>query len=166
MQAQRDALQQQQDLLQQLQHLQNGRQPPPNQAAAAGTQQAALSWRGPAANASSYGAVGAAASATSAAAAGVGDAVKFSQALTAAEADRRAALKQAAAAHGESQQLRQQLHQQEQELHHLRRYVGNCTRLLIEQPQRARLLVFQQEDAGKSWACGMPVNAHMLLSCI
>lgn len=165
MQAQRDALQQQQDLLQQLEHLQNGRQPPPNQAAAAGTQQAALSWRGPAANASSYGAVGAAASATSAAA-GVGDAVKFSQALTAAEADRRAALKQAAAAHGESQQLRQQLHQQEQELHHLRRYVGNCTRLLIEQPQRARLLVFQQEDAGKSWACGMPVNAHMLLSCI
>jgi hypothetical protein len=118
-QAQRDALKQQQDLLQQL-HFQHGQQPPVNHTtAAAAAQQAALSWRSPAEDAASYAAIRAA-SATSAAA-GVGDAVKFSQALTAAEADRRAALKQAAAAQGESQQLRQQLEQQEQELHHLRK---------------------------------------------
>jgi hypothetical protein len=121
-QAQRDALKQQQELLQQLQHYQHGRQPPTNQPAAAAVQQASLGRHSFAGGVSAYGAVGAVAPTTSTAAAtGVGDAVKFSRALTAAEADRRAALKQAAAAQGETWQLRQQLEQQEQELHHLRR---------------------------------------------
>jgi hypothetical protein len=115
-QAQRDALKQQQELLQQLQHFQHGRQPPTNQPAAA------LSWHNLAGDTSAHGAAGAVAPVTPAAATGVGDAVKFSKALTAAESDRRAALKQAAAAQGETRQLRQQLEQQEQELHHLRRW--------------------------------------------
>jgi hypothetical protein len=121
--------------LQQLQHYQHGRQPPTNQpAATAAMQQASLSRHSFAGDVSAYGAVGAVApiTSTAAAATGVGDAVKFSRALTAAEADRRAALKQAAAAQGETRQLRQQLDQQDQELHHLRRC--GCDRLTCKLP--------------------------------
>jgi hypothetical protein len=122
-QAQRDALKQQQHLLQ---LLQNGQQLPHIQPPSApATQQAPINWHSLAKDASAHSAVGVLpcniTAAAAAATAGVGEAVKFSQALTAAEADRRAALQQAAAAQGESQKLREQLQQQEQELHHLRR---------------------------------------------
>lgn len=49
-------------------------------------------------------------------------AVKLSQAITAAEADRRAAVQEAVAAQQEVQQLKGELAQQEQELLHMRRY--------------------------------------------
>lgn len=51
-----------------------------------------------------------------------GYAVKFSKAVTAAEADHMRALQEAAATHEQVQQLTRQLEQQEQELLHMRRY--------------------------------------------